>query len=55
MRTIERSTLFKRDYKRESKGRHRLTLDQLLSHVLLELVEDRPLEPRYRDLELSGD
>jgi len=27
MRTIDRSSAFKRDYKREAKGRHRATLD----------------------------
>ena len=55
MRTIERSSLFKRDYKREAKGRHRLTLDALLSNVLLELAENRPLEQRHRDHELGGE
>ena len=27
MRTIDRATAFKRDYKREAKGQHRATLD----------------------------
>jgi mRNA interferase YafQ len=31
MRTIERSSTFKRDYKREAKGQHRNTLDANLS------------------------
>ncbi|HEX3437353.1 MAG TPA: type II toxin-antitoxin system YafQ family toxin [Pseudacidobacterium sp.] len=55
MRTIERSSAFKKDYKRESKGRHRNTLDDDLSHVLIALATDQPLEPRYRDHDLSGD
>lgn len=55
MRTIERSTTFKRDYKRESKGRHRNTLDDSLTPVLLALAGDEPLEPRHRDHELGGD
>lgn len=55
MRTIERSTAFKRDYKRESKGRHRSTLDANLMAVLIALVRDESLEPRHRDHELSGD
>lgn len=31
MRTIERATAFKRDYKREAKGQHRATLDNELN------------------------
>src|SRR3546814_9631328 len=55
MRTIDRSTRFKRDYKRESKGRHRATLDADLLPVLAALATDTPLDPKYRDHELSGD
>ena len=53
MRTIERSTLFKRDYKRESKAR--TTLDDDLQPALVALATDTPLDPRYRDHGLSGD
>lgn len=55
MRTIERSSLFKRDYKRKRKGQHRATLDDVLVPVLAALSNDKPLEPRHRDHELSGD
>jgi len=55
MRTIERSSNFKRDYKREAKGQHRNTLDDSLSPVLAALADDQQLEPRYRDHDLSGD
>lgn len=55
MRTIERSSAFKRDYKREAKGQHRATLDSDLVSVLAALAEDEPLETRHRDHELSGD
>jgi len=55
MRTIERSTKFKRDYKREAKGRHRATLDTDLIPILMALANDEPLEDRYRDHDLSGD
>ncbi len=55
MRTIERSSTFKRDYKREAKGQHRNTLDASLTPVLAALANDQPLEPRYRDHDLSGD
>jgi mRNA interferase YafQ len=54
MRTIERSTAFKRDYKRETKGQHRKTLNGDLAHVLTLLADDKPLEARYRDHDLSG-
>jgi mRNA interferase YafQ len=54
MRTIERSTAFKRDYKREAKGRHRATLEADLTTVLKALASDKPLEARYRDHDLSG-
>ncbi len=55
MRTIDRSSAFKRDYKRESKGRHRAALDDHLIPVLVALTNDRPLEPRHRDHDLIGD
>jgi len=55
MRTIERATAFKRDYKREARGRHGATLDTDLIAVLAALVNDQPLEPKHRDHELSGD
>lgn len=54
MRTIERATIFKRDYKREAKGRHGATLDADLVVVLTALVSDKPLQARYRDHDLSG-
>lgn len=55
MRAIERTSRFKRDYKREAKGRHRAILDENLIAVLLTLVADGPLPERYRDHALSGD
>ncbi len=55
MRTIERSSVFKRDYKSEAKGRHRATLDAELMSVLVALANDCPLQSRYRDHDLSGD
>ncbi len=54
MRAIDRASAFKRDYKRESKGQHRVTLDSALSTVLKAIVTDQPLEARHRDHELSG-
>ncbi len=55
MRTIERSSVFRRDYKREAKGRHRATLDDGLMQVFTALVNDQLLESQYRDHALSGD
>lgn len=55
MRTIERSSAFRHDYKREARGQHRATLDDDLMPVLAALANDRLLEPRHRDHDLSGD
>jgi len=55
MRTIEYTSQFKRDYKRETKGKHRATLDVDLCQVLDALVEDKPLDLRYRDHALIGE
>ena len=54
MRTIERSTAFKHDYKREAKSRYRATLDDILVPVLTALANDKPLQSHYRDHDLSG-
>jgi len=55
MRAIERTTQFKRDFKREMKGRHRSTLEADLTGVLRALVGDAPLAEKYRDHPLSGE
>ncbi len=55
MRTIERTSRFKRDYKRESRGRHRTYLDAVLTPVVEALASDRPMEPRHHDHSLSGE
>ncbi|WP_320188743.1 type II toxin-antitoxin system YafQ family toxin (plasmid) [Agrobacterium rosae] len=49
MRIPEFTSQFKRDYKREKKGRHQKTLDSDLNAVLTALLADHPLEPRHRD------
>lgn len=54
MRTIERTRRFKRDYKRESRGRHRADLDERLRTILKALSSDFPLESRHHDHALSG-
>ena len=55
MREIERTSRFKRDYKREARGRHRSILPESLADVLRLLAADAPLPERYRDHALSGD
>ena len=55
MRTIERTGQFKRDYKREAKGKHRLVIDDALIDVLKLLIADKPLPVKCRDHPLSGD
>ena len=54
MRTIERTSRFKRDYNRESRGGHRRDLDKRLAAIVRALASDEPLEPRHRDHALSG-
>ena len=54
MRAIERTSRFKRDYKRESRGRRRRDLDERLAAIVRALASNEPLEPRHRDHALSG-
>ncbi len=55
MRTIERGSQFKRDFKREAKGRHRDTLAREFVAVISALANDEPLPERHRDHALIGD
>jgi len=56
MRMIERSTAFKRDYKRvKSMPRYGKNLDFLLSNILPSLLEDKMLPENYCDHALSHD
>lgn len=54
MRKIERTSQFKRDYKREAKGPHRATLEQNLVETVKTLATDQTLAERYRDHALTG-
>jgi len=55
MRTIERVSAFKRDFKRiKATPRHSKDIDQLLSAIVEKLLIDEKLPPRHRDHELSG-
>jgi mRNA interferase YafQ len=56
MREIERSSQFKRDFRRiKETPRHRKDLEELLSSVLTRLVIDASLSANNRDHALAGD
>ena len=48
-RTIERSSQFKKDYKREVKGIYRMMLNDSLQNILNILVNDLPIPEKYAD------
>jgi mRNA interferase YafQ len=48
MRRLEESSLFKKDFKREARSNNAGILAELLP-VLVALVTDQPLEPKYCD------
>lgn len=50
---IQWTTAFKKDYKREKKKN--ADIDALLMPLLTKLVNNEPLEERYRDHLLTGD
>ena len=57
MRTISLTAKFKRDYKREKKGRSAENVEALKSEIeriVDDLASDRPLDRRHRDHPLSG-
>lgn len=55
MRTIERTSQFKRDYKRESRGQRGASLDDRLASIVEALARNQPLEARHHDHALSGE
>ena len=54
MRKIERTNQFKKDYKRESKSHHRITLPHDFEKIISILANDKIPNPHYRDHALSG-
>lgn len=54
MRTIKYTTAFKRDFKREVKGRHGPSLEGYLREVVPLLAKDEALGIKYRDHSLGG-
>ena len=55
MRTIDRASSFKRDYKREAKGAYRQTLASDFIAIISALTNDQPLAERHHDHALTGD
>jgi len=55
MRTTSQTNQFKKDYKRETKGQHRATLDADILAVLSLLTTDQTLPDKYRDHGLTGE
>jgi mRNA interferase YafQ len=55
MRAIERTSRFKRDFRREKSGILGKKLDVLLIEAIELLASDRPLPQRYFDHPLSGE
>ena len=55
MRTIERTTAFRSDFKREKKGQHRRDLEPLVSSIVSLLADDKPLPEKHRDHSLGGE
>ncbi|MDR0457453.1 MAG: type II toxin-antitoxin system YafQ family toxin [Burkholderiaceae bacterium] len=54
MRTIEQTSRFKRDLKREAKGQYRQILKEGFIALLATLANDRPLAEKHQDHDLSG-
>jgi mRNA interferase YafQ len=55
MRTIERTNVFKRDFKREKSGQHKRYLEALVFTTISLLAEDKPLPEKNRDHALGGE
>ena len=54
MRTIEYTNQFKRDWKREQRGKYRKALQEDFPMILQLLLEDQPLPERCFDHALAG-
>jgi mRNA interferase YafQ len=54
MRTIKQTKQFKRDLKRETKGRHRAELAKEFVNIIEALAKDEPLAEKHHDHALSG-
>ena len=55
MRTISRTSQFKKDYKREARGLHRSIFDADFAVLFSLLANDQKLPASYRDHSLTGE
>jgi mRNA interferase YafQ len=55
MRTIEQTGQFKRDLRREARGKHRAALSKEFVEIVEQIARDAPMASKYRDHALSGD
>ena len=55
MRTIKRTSAFRKDYKRENKSRYQKTLENDLIEVVAMLAADKTLPQRHHDHNLAGE
>jgi mRNA interferase YafQ len=55
MRTIETTTSFRKDFKREARSQNAKTLQSEFPALVQRLSEDQPLDPRFRDHALAGE
>jgi mRNA interferase YafQ len=54
MRTIDRSTAFRRDFRRLGADPHQKGIEQMLQDIVMALAHDEPLPARHRDHSLPG-
>jgi mRNA interferase YafQ len=54
MRTIDRTTQFKKDFRREARGQHKAYLDGELGDVIVALANDMGLPARCADHAMTG-
>jgi mRNA interferase YafQ len=55
MRMIERTTQFKKDYKREFKGQYSKKITTILPAIVHLLISDEKLPIKYKDHQLQGE
>ena len=55
MRTIKYGSRFKKDFRREERGRHARVVEAELRTLLDQLIVDDELPAKYRDHQLAGE
>jgi mRNA interferase YafQ len=54
MRCVKETASFKKDFKREGKGKYRSVMAGELTDVIILLADDTPLPEKYNDHALTG-